>query len=56
VTIAVQNGGVRPDSTVGVLAAALVAAIVVGALVIAFTALAGEQDEPPPSRVVTIRG
>jgi hypothetical protein len=56
VTIAVQNGRVRPDSTVGVLAAALVAAIVVGALVLAFTALAGEQDEPPPARVVTIRG
>jgi hypothetical protein len=45
----------RPGSTVGVLAAALVAFLVVGALAIAFAALAGEGEEPPPPRVVTIR-
>jgi hypothetical protein len=37
------------------LAAALVALLVVGALAIAFTALAGEQDEAPRPTVVTIR-
>jgi hypothetical protein len=45
----------RPDSTVGGLAAAIVALLVAAALATAFVALAGEQeDEPSPPAVVTI--
>jgi hypothetical protein len=44
----------RPAPTVGGLTAALVALVVVAALAITFVALAGEDDEPPRPRVVTI--
>jgi hypothetical protein len=44
-----------PGSSVGILAAALVALVVVGALAIAFAALAREPDERPRPKVVTIR-
>jgi hypothetical protein len=50
----VQNGQMRPDDTVGGLAAAIVALIVVAALATAFATLAREEDEPPPRAVVTI--
>jgi hypothetical protein len=45
----------RPAPTVGGLAAALVALVVVATLAIAFAALAVEDDEPPRPRVVTIQ-
>jgi hypothetical protein len=44
----------RPDSTVGGLAAAIVALLVAAALAIAFVALAHDEDEPPRPAVVTI--
>jgi hypothetical protein len=46
--------GMRPDSTVGGLAAAIVALLVAAALATAFVALAREDDEPRPPAVVTI--
>jgi hypothetical protein len=46
--------GMRPNPTVGGLAAAAIALVVAGALALAFVALARERDEAPPPRVVTI--
>jgi hypothetical protein len=46
--------GMRPDRTVGGLAAAAIALVVAAALATAFVALARERDESPPARVVTI--
>ena len=44
----------RPDSSVGGVAAAIVALLVAGALALAFVALARDEDEQPPPAVVTI--
>jgi hypothetical protein len=50
-----QNGGMRPESTVGALTAAIVAVVIVGALGLAFAALATDDDEPDRPAVVTVR-
>jgi hypothetical protein len=44
----------RPDATVGGLTAAAIALVVVAVLAVAFVALARNEDEAPPPRVVTI--